>query len=226
MLNLYDFYKQLENEKYCIVKNSNLLSYNQGEDIDIFCYNIKEIINVICHVGKTYVESQGYSIKITEVVVGKHVHVDFMFKKKIDYRFDLYGELPSYKKMNVRLGFFGSVIENAQILELGNNNEKVKVYVPCRIDDYIIRYLEYCEWYAVRPEKIKHINYIEENILENEKKAFWDKLHYYTELPEIKVKKMSFTKRFVNDLRWYWRTLKRMNVKSILLYLRGKMNEK
>jgi hypothetical protein len=65
-------------------------------------------------------------------------------------------------------------------------NEDLKVYIPCLIDELIIRYIEYIEWYAQRPDKIKHIdyilNYIEDLSIKNK---FLNKLHYYTKIERI-----------------------------------------
>jgi hypothetical protein len=43
------------------------------------------------------------------------------------------------------------------------------------------------EWYGQRPDKIKHIEYLEEKIKSSEINInnLLDKLHYYTELPKI-----------------------------------------
>jgi hypothetical protein len=62
-----------------------------------------------------------------------------------------------------------------------------KVKVPSAIDENILRYIEYQEWYGQRPDKIKHIEYLEEKIKSSEINInnLLDKLHYYTELPKI-----------------------------------------
>ena len=156
--------------------------YAIGSDIDIFCYDINNIANIILQNTNQYI-SDKITIEIKEL--NKQIYVDIKEYDKIHFRFDLYGELPNYKNVKIKPCLFSSIIEHATSKSILNNELTVKV--PCLIDEIIIRYIEYHEWYAQRPDKIKHINYIEKMIdLEMvDTTLFFDKLHYYTELPMV-----------------------------------------
>lgn len=184
-LNLLEFFRNLEDEVYCIIKYSDITKYKEGSDIDIFCYNLKSYSKKILEVANNYV-SQDFSINVSNNHV-KHWHIDIMQNNKIEIRFDLYETMPSYRNILVKEALFSSIIENSVVM----NVEEIKVYVPSVVDETIIRYLEYIENYQLRPDKVKHLNYILDNIEdEKDNKKFLDKLHFYTKIPQIlEVKK-------------------------------------
>ncbi len=182
-IDLIQIFKLLENKFYCIIKiPDEFPEYAIGSDIDIFCYDINNIANIILQNTNQYI-SDKITIEIKEL--NKQIYVDIKEYDKIHLRFDLYGELPNYKNVKIKPCLFSSIIEHATSKSILNNELTVKV--PCLIDETIIRYIEYHEWYAQRPDKIKHINYIEKMIdLEMvDTTLFFDKLHYYTELPMV-----------------------------------------
>lgn len=179
-LNLQEFFAALSDEIYCVVKFSdNFPNYPAYTDVDIFCFDINKISNKILAVGNNYVENNKCAIKITNLSKDQ-VHIDFHFNgsKKLDFRFDLYQALPAFKRINIKQGFYSTIIENRLL------NDK-NVYVPDKIDDLILRYAEFIEWYDIRADKLKHVEYIKEKASDAEQKIMLDKLHYYTALPGI-----------------------------------------
>jgi len=174
------FMNELRDHKYCVIKlDPDFPNYTTYSDIDIFCYDLERTAAQILDTGKEYLE-QGWKIK-TGTGLKNHLAIDLYEKRarKLDFRFDLYGAMPSYKKINIKPGFFSSVIEHAVF------SEKLGIYIPTKIDDAILRYIEYVEWFDIRADKIKHVDYIMDNISDDEKREFLDKLHFYTQVPEI-----------------------------------------
>jgi len=180
MINLEEIFKKLENEKYCVVKTFKL-DYKEGSDIDIFCYDLKSFSKKLLYVLNN-LSINNINIKVI-YKNDKHWYIDVLQDKKIDIRFDLYGDMPNYKKVLVKDCLFSSIIENCIVNEINS----IKIKQPCLIDDVILRYLEYIENYELRPDKIKHLDYIVSKIENNEKlkKEFLNKLHFYTKLPEV-----------------------------------------
>lgn len=176
-IDLKQLFKKLEDKQYCVIKLPNdFPEYKIGSDIDMFCYDIEDISRII--IGYL---AKDLTIKVTNNTT--QIYIDIMDKDKIHFRFDLYGSLPTYENILIKEAFFSSVIENSQILE----QNFCIVKVPSQIDESILRYIEYQEWYRQRPDKIKHIEYLEEKIKSSEINInnLLDKLHYYTELPKI-----------------------------------------
>ena len=180
MLNLIDFFHALEKENYCIIKLDPIFPmYRKGSDIDIFCFNIKKTLDRILYIGNSYL-NEGYNINI-ESRSNSHTHVDFMTGDAIDLRFDLYQQLPHYKNINIKQALFDVIIENRRDVSLSDSNRKITIYVPDYTDELLLRYIEYQEWYAQIPDKIKHLDYILNS--SNDKNLLLNRLHHYTKLP-------------------------------------------
>lgn len=203
-LNLLDFFDSLSEEMYCVIKlDEDFPNYHENSDVDIFCFDINKISNIILGIGNKYVKND-FEIKVHSINKSQ-VHIDFYNKESnaLDLRFDLYQEFPNYKRVNIKPGFFSTIIENRV---LNNKN----VYVPEKIDDLILRYIEFIEWYEIRADKLKHINYIFEKASESEIKVLLNKLHYYTALPDINIplSKKSSSKNLKKYLSWLLRPFK------------------
>jgi hypothetical protein len=178
-LDLLKFFKIVEDESYCIIKSFEL-DYNQGSDIDIFCFDIQSFSKKIISIANEYLQ-YGYELKINNSR-DLHWHIDIVKDKKIEIRFDIYGTIPYYKNINVKECLFSSIVENRLVKEI----DEVKIYFQSFIDEMIIRYLEYIEYYKLRPDKVKHLDFILREIKKDEdNKKFFDRLHYYTKLPQI-----------------------------------------
>lgn len=175
-IDVQKFFKNAK-EQYCIIKLSDdFPNYCTYSDIDVFCYDIKAFSREIFDFAESYINN-GWEIK-TSSISDEHIQIDFYEKgaKRLDFRFDLHSALPKFSKVQINEGLFTRIIENAQKNDFG-------VFIPCRVDDFIIRYLEFVEYYDIRADKIKHADYILKNITEDEKELFFKKLHYYTKLP-------------------------------------------
>jgi|SaaInl8_200m_RNA_FD_contig_31_388919_length_1428_multi_6_in_0_out_0_2 hypothetical protein len=180
-LDLSKIFKKLEDKSYCIIKIPNVFpSYDIGSDLDIFCYNVQDIAKIILSNIQELITTD---LKIGITDNNTQIYIDIIKNDKIHFRFDLYGTLPYYKNVNIKEAFFSSVIENSQIIKFDNTN----ISVPSNIDEAILRYIEYQEWYAQRPDKIKHIKYLEDKIetQEIDINKMFDKLHYYITIPDV-----------------------------------------
>lgn len=182
-IDLISIFKTIEDESYCIIKLPHEFPvYVIGSDIDIFCYDIKLLTGKILSVLQELINCN-ISIEITDR--GNQVYIDLIQEGIIHFRFDLYGELPVYENVSIKPAFFSSVIESSEIIVMEPTHTKIKV--PSIIDENILRYIEYHEWYSERPDKIKHINYIQDCICSEQVnfKNMIDKLHYYTSVPKV-----------------------------------------
>lgn len=180
-INLVEIFEIIQDRNYSIIKlPEEFPSYKLGSDLDIFCYDIdilaKEIINSL----QKYIDDK-HNIEIEKR--DGQMYIDVKKQDRIYFRFDLYDRLPKYYNLKIKEGFFSSIIENSQIKQIG----ELKIKVPSQIDEVILRYIEYHEWYVQRPDKIKHINYIEDQISKKgiDLDVFLDKLHFYTSIPKV-----------------------------------------
>ena len=203
MLDLLSFFRDIAGLPYCAVKMSPTFPrYKEGEDVDIFCYSVNDIAARVISWGKRYA-AQGYSIKVSNVHKGQHVHVDVCREGALHFRFDLYEALPAYQKLMVKPALFESVVENAVSTFFQMADEQVEVKVPAPIDDLLIRYLEFAEWYDVRPDKIKHLDFIMGSSDAQAREKMLQKLHHYTKLPPLFIPHECPFCRFTARLKKY-----------------------
>lgn len=204
-VDLNDFFFNVRKIPYVIIKyDHNFPNYHKGQDIDIFCYDKGQFAQKIFEVGNKYL-GKGFEIKVVDISAG-HTQIDFFLKDELHFRFDIYQELPLFKNIKIKNHYIYSVIENAITLQHYFRNKPYLVYIPSRTDDLLLRYVEYIEYYQLRPDKIKHLNYIMKAVKSEPKRiSFLDKLHFYTDLPDDfskKNKKNLIQKivRFIKDI--------------------------
>jgi len=203
ILDLNEFFSEFDTVTYCVIKpDSDLPNYKKGSDLDIFCYNIDILAKIILRLGNQYLDK---NLDILVTNMGAQTYIDFIHTEtgNIEFRFDLYEKLPLYQNILIKPAFFENVLENRILVDFQNG---CNIYTPCPIDDHILRYIEYQEWYGQRPDKIKHINYILETCDLQEKNNFLEKLHHYTKLPlvedayPVKIKRNNSLKVFAKKL--------------------------
>lgn len=184
MINIKEIFDALNiQHKYSIVKISeDFPHYMPNSDIDIFCLNPGKLSQTIIHLMHKYIDD-GYEINIDEQ--DNYIQVDLLKDNKLDIKWDIYKSLPSYQNVSIRDSLYDVVVEGSVLKRFGKSAEDhVDVYVPNFLDDLLIRYIEYHEWYPHRGDKLRHAEYIE-NFLKNdhERRVFFDRVHYYTKIP-------------------------------------------
>lgn len=183
MLDLIKFFDSINDQDYCVIKMSpSLPEFSPGQDIDIFCFDPQQISQKILEWGNEYLKN-GLAVRTKLDKDHNHIQIDFMKQNEIYLRFDLYGRLPNYTKLLLKPALFESIIERSGIISRNAGGRTFSVKTPSDIDELILRYIEFVEWYNTRPDKIKHLDYIMQKIDEDKKTKFLDRLHHYTALP-------------------------------------------
>jgi hypothetical protein len=182
-LHLLTLFQSIPEKSYSIIRGgeSNLINYEKNSDIDIFCQSISDLSKDICKHFNQLNLPESYTLRVRELSPGQ-THIDVLKEKRLEIKLDLYEALPSYKKSEINPSLFNSIIENS----IPNNQG---IYTPNKIDDLLIRYLEYVEYYELRPDKIKHLHYIETHLKDGSPLyfEFFKRLHYYTDLPKCQT---------------------------------------
>lgn len=180
-IDLLDVFINLQDEHYCVVKlPQDFPCLYKGEDLDLFCYDTDRVAAKII---KSLQKNLKTNISIKLKKMSGRLYIDLIENEMIMLRFDLYGTLPEYKNVDIKESFFSCIIEGRVLKYF----KSTPIYVPSKIDESIIRYIEYHEWYERRPDKLKHINYIQEQFEKNKIKGkdFFSKLHYFTQIPAL-----------------------------------------
>lgn len=212
-LDLDRFLFAVQQQVYVIVKLwASFPSYYKGGDIDIFCYDKDEFAKIILSVGNEYL-NQGLEIKVTSKN-RTTTRLDFYYDGELDFRFELYQSLPRYKKIHLKEHYIYSVIENASTITREFEGKPYPFYVPAPIDDLLLRYVEYIEWYETRPDKVKHLEYILAAIDDDPQRiGFVDKLHLYTKLAEPELEEKSLRRFYI--FRWLSFWINRIRAKPL-----------
>lgn len=213
-LDLDKFFFNVKDQTYVIIKNEDFPNYYKGGDIDVFCYDKGAFTKRILSIANSYLD-KGFEVKVSNKSESQ-TYIDFFLNGELEFRFDLYESLPQYKKIHLKPYYILSVIENATIVQREFNSSQYPLRLSSTVDDFLLRYVEYIEWYELRPDKIKHLDYIIEKIDEDKKTQFLNKLHYYTAFPEYSdstpVREHSWKKN-VSEI---YSKLKRKSIPEIL----------
>ena len=183
--NLLDVFKRLDACLYAIIKlPPEFPDYQRGSDIDIFCMDISDVSRNILAELNGYVNEK-CTVEVTTLYDGVQLHIDLLCEGKLEFRFDLYGQLPVYQHILVKPAFFESLIERRQPLTSVDGD--VPVFVPSNADECLVRYMDYLELYATRPDKVKHLDYIEAQVasLDGGRQTFFVRLEHYIEIPRV-----------------------------------------
>ena len=147
---LLDFFSEMEN--YTIMKMDPCFPrFNVGkDDVDVLCLNMKDTIDTIIKVkNNKYPLLQHRIHKINDYLI----QVDLFENNKFIFKFDLISSLDKkYTKFDIPNETSENIIKNSYI----NRG----FYVPRIEDELMIRQLEYDTYIEVRPDKIKHLNFI------------------------------------------------------------------
>jgi len=181
-IDINGFIYSIRHEPYAIIKFDQNLTYDRGDDIDIFTLDISSLSqSIIGHFVSSYADK--FELELVEINE-YHAHIDLRRNNDLIIKFDLYERIPNYPRVNIDNRFFNEVVRCSNSLLCEYRNEEFEFNIASDIDDMILRYLEFLSYYEIRPDKLKHSDYLIENLSENERQHFFEKLHYYTELPE------------------------------------------
>jgi len=183
-INISNIFNEIKDLNYILIKKSeHFPNYYTGSDLDIICDDKKTLIRKILTIGNFYITKYLFEIRVASNENTKHTKVDFYFGNTLELRFDVHEGLPKFKNVKIRDDYANSLLENKQRLKLGKEDKTFVINIPSKIDDLIFRYIEYFEWFERRPDKLKHLDYVERFLNdENERKIFFNRLHTYMDL--------------------------------------------
>jgi hypothetical protein len=120
--------------------------------------------------------------------------------------------LPDYEQIKIKPSLFDVVIESGVVIK----RDECLIKVPSQIDESVLRYIEYQEYFASRPDKIKHIHHILANLRDSEEKMtqFLSRIHHFIQSPTQKFHKKSFLFILKENLIFYYEVF--LKIPSIL----------
>ena len=153
LINLQELFINLNNnEDYCVLKMPETFpNYYEYSDLDILCKDRARMLDYITEFLKQY---DNIEIKVSYPGDGEHTHIDAHPKgKSLNFRFDLIDSFSIYRKSIINPGLEDSILSSREI--------KKNAYVPSIPHEMVVRMLEYIEHKDTRPDKIKHLEYVQ-----------------------------------------------------------------
>ena len=139
---------------YIVIKmTDDFPNYTHFDDLDIICKDAEILAkNLLAHNTPSGVDR----ILVSQTGTG-HIHLDYYIPthNNLNLRFDLIDSF-SYTKFQVNGEYMDLVLDRKGIKVI----DEKKVYIPRRVDDLVIRFLEWVEY----PAKKKHQRYVKENL--------------------------------------------------------------
>ena len=142
-------------------------NYETYSDIDILCDDVDDMKG---HILSFLEGIPRIKVRVDQRQEFTHVDVYIEGKNRLDFKFDLISDFQkTYKKTFVDYSLSKDVIKNSTL--------KNEVYVPSTPYEMVIRMLEYLEYKDHRPDKVKHLNFVNYNKpqFEEEFSFLWSK---------------------------------------------------
>lgn len=183
LLDLAEFFRDMP--AHVVLKLSeHFPSYHDYSDIDILCADSAAVLAHLERVGQAY-QLRGFTLKLEQSE--EHLHLDFYppGANRLNFRFDLLSSLDVYKKLSVTRDFVPAILAN----RIKTMQHGAEVCVPTLTHDLALRFLEFVEWKDLRPDKVKHWEFIEKtgNL------AFVDVVNRYTDLKIVPTREGAST---------------------------------
>ena len=168
----------LDNYAIIKIKPNYVESFAEGGDIDIVTSNIDAAIESLYG---WYRNKFDYKLHVKNIT-RDHSYFDVYKNSKLVIRYDFYKNFGSYKRVKIKPHFFQEIILNRRKVVIQDGSNNFEIYTPCLKHEALIRFIEYCEYYWVGPDKFKHIDFIDSKKLNTD--DFFEALHYYTEISQ------------------------------------------
>jgi|ETNvirenome_6_85_1030632.scaffolds.fasta_scaffold00881_12 hypothetical protein len=151
LINLEEFFEKCP-EEYCLMKiPEDFPNYQRHSDLDILC---RDKSKLVAYTLSALASRADLTLRISHPRGGKHSHVDaYCLSNTLDLKFDFIDSFDTYEKSIVNPTLKDEILST----KVKDNS----VFVPRTPHEMVIRMLEYREYRDIRPDKIKHLRYVE-----------------------------------------------------------------
>lgn len=211
---LKDIFFDLKKHDYVIIKYYDFSEIKRGSDIDIFVINEDYFLDSFLESLKNkIIVNEDLNVQLYKVSEYQ-TQIDLFDRNGLIIKFDLYFSFPPYINTRIHPNLFYAMIYKCQKIKSKHNGIEFEINVLNDIDEMIIRYIEFNEFYSILPNKIRHIEFIESR---NEKimHDFLHKIHQYSIVPNFNKQKQEKVSIKIKLLEWLIFHLK-MIVKILL----------
>lgn len=172
-INLLKLLETINEESIIIKIFDEFPDYQIGSDIDILVINKYDALNSLINYLKPLINKNLEEIHIEETK--SHIHLDLFRKNKLVFRIDMIENFNSFSRFSIQ-----DSLKTSMFLKRKKKWFLDKyIYVPVDEHEFLIRYLEYLEWFEIRPDKLKHYEFVINETDELQKNQLMKNLHRY-----------------------------------------------
>ena len=173
LIHIQKLLQQLDNEYIVLKIWPDFPNYLPGSDVDLLVFNRHQSVERLIEYLNQKLDGNDTFVRIHDS--GKHLHLDVMKEGKLDIRVDLIDNLDIFHDFGIQDALKTKFFMDRIVKDF----DGLPIFVPCKSDDLLIRYIEYLAYFSMRPEKIKHLEFILENSNETEQKAMIANAHRF-----------------------------------------------
>lgn len=161
----------LELSKDLVVKEPmSLPTVRRGSDLDIYSIRPDRLIEKIVEatLGRRNELVRVYSVE------KDHVQIDIRDERGLVVKFDIYSSFPKYGRFSIRESLFFEIVSSGA---LAKKAKGIEYPVPLKRHNAFIRYIEYCEFFWIGPDKTHHLDWILSEVSSMERGELFEDLH-------------------------------------------------
>lgn len=180
---LMQVFHQTKQHEYVVMKSLPDSQPAMGSDIDLLCADKAALGKQLLRNCRPLI-AEGYALRLRDLPETDQTHLDIMHGGKIVLRLDLHEGLGAYQRVPIKETFAQRLLGRRGWSEIACPAGTLQLPVPDAIDNLVLRYLEYHEWFDARPDKIKHADTIAAEFANDPAKAktFYDRLMQATSM--------------------------------------------
>lgn len=197
-----------------VKRGPDLPNVRNGDDIDVYSLDSARLLREIVSDSKNLPLQE---LRVREVGQNQ-LHIDFIFPKGQYFKLDVYSAFPDYSRFGLRDGVFNEMVAACHSLEI----DGVNFPVLRKAEEAFVRYLEYLEFFWIGPEKTHHLDWILEQLTNEELGELFESCHRRL-IPRIdgfkarrEVHSTTRAKRLIGGLSYKYPRLSRISRKFVL----------
>ncbi|EMP95084.1 hypothetical protein VC87395_000270 [Vibrio paracholerae 87395] len=193
MIDYLSILEKIKSNNFCIVKLPTEVTIKQGSDIDILTLDkdaLCESILLNIDLKKTHIVKVNKQEDFT--------HIDIIENGSVLFRFDLISSLGGYGNVILKPSFFNAILASQKNKTYTIDGLELELPSADLYHEALFRYVEFHEYISERPDKIKHQEFIINELKENTDFSltrFYELFHYYVDIPSPKI---NFFTKFKN----------------------------
>ena len=178
MIDASEVLSQLRPGVDMVVKGDSRLPFvERGSDIDVFTLDPG---GLEARIARNFPIFDFEEMRVSNLSP-RHIQISFSILGELGFMLDVYGDFPNYSRFNIKPELFHRLVASSANPAMQTSKTWP---VPSTVSEAVIRYLEYINFFWSGPSKIKHAEWVLENLTDSDYELFFWTLHKYVQVKE------------------------------------------